>query len=773
MRVIFSGVFFLLVIALGACIHIAFHSHKSIGRAVATLLCALLPPVIGNTVIIITSNRILAMCGYTLYFVGMNMVMYALLHFTFQYCHTSWPSKALRTVVRGLLLADTLQYVFNAFFHQAFNVKEIIVDQFIYWKLVPLLSQTGHRILDYSIFFAVIIVFFVKVIRVPRIYSERYSVILLAMGVGGAWQSYYIFSGTPVDKSMIGFAVFGILVFYFSLYYRPMRLLDRMLANIASEQADALFFFDAVNGCIWANESGIHLAGLEENEFENAHEKLEAIFGTIQVSGEEWSGSRVIGEGETASYYALEKHSISDERGKKAGSFLRIRDNTEEQRAVQIELYNAKHDTLTGLYVREYLYEQVRNLVDGHPDIKYSVVFVDVKDFKIVNDIFGNAYGDYALQCIADAIRRNAPKTAVYGRLAGDTFGLCMPTADFDAARYEKDFSNFVVNMGLVQHQILMHLGVYEVTESGIDASVMFDRAHMAISTIKDEYQTHIAYYDDEMRKKVLWDQHISGQLEEALATRQIRPYLQPIMDQTGKVAGAEALVRWIHPTHGFLPPIRFVPVFEKNGMIAQLDRYMWHCAGEILARWKKEGRDAFISINISPKDFYFIDVAAEIKSVVREFDIDPAKLRIEITETVVMTDIERRMKMLSDLKDEGFIIEMDDFGSGYSSLNMLKDMPVDVLKIDMAFLTRTKQERKAQTIIGSIMQLSDSLHISSLTEGVETVDNYRMLRKMGCRYFQGYYFSKPVPVEEFERLCFAEEHPEWDLTDEEDQASA
>ena len=281
----------------------------------------------------------------------------------------------------------------------------------------------------------------------------------------------------------------------------------------------------------------------------------------------------------------------------------------------------------------------------------------------------------------------------------------------------------------------------------------MFDRAHLALSAIKEEYQTHVSYYDEDLRNKVLWEKKISTELGDALIRREIQPFLQPIVDQNGKVVGMEALARWIHPQEGFLPPVKFIPTFEKNGMIVEIDKYMWRCACEILSKWKDRYDDLFISVNISPKDFYFMDVTQEIQKLAREFDIDAAKLRIEITETVMMTDIDNRMKKLNVLKELGFLIEMDDFGSGYSSLNLLKDMPVDVLKIDMRFLNRAKDDEKARRILQTVMNLSDNLGILSLTEGVETKGQHEMLCDMGCKLFQGYLFAKPMPLDEVERF--------------------
>ena len=196
------------------------------------------------------------------------------------------------------------------------------------------------------------------------------------------------------------------------------------------------------------------------------------------------------------------------------------------------------------------------------------------------------------------------------------------------------------------------------------------------------------------------------------------------------------------------------MPVFERNGMIAEVDKYMWRYACEILARWKEEGKNLFISVNISPKDFYFMDVAEEIKTVVREFDVDPSKMRVEITETAMMEDIDNRVKVLNDLQNNGFMVEMDDFGSGYSSLNMLKDMPVEVIKLDMVFLKKSNNDNKAKKILNHIVKLSDDLGVTSLTEGVETFDQYEMLVGMGCKLFQGFYFAKPMPEDEFDLFC-------------------
>ena len=752
MRNEFAMVFVVLIVAMIICTLVTRRSRKAIARQVRLLLISLLPPLIGNLLIIASDNRLAALIGCYTYYVGMDFVVYALLAFTLSYCYLSWPRgmQALTCVLLGL---DAAQLLCNPFFHHAFGIEVLQLDGFDYYRMVPLLGQTIHRLVDYGILAVVLVIFIVKLIRSPRIHSERYWVILVSLLAFAGWESYYIFSRAPVDRSMIGFGVFGLLVNYFALHYRPMRLLDRLLAGIASQLPEALFFFDANGRCIWANLPGSELTDVDNQDFEPVAARLAEKFGVLDPSSD-WVVRRVLGKGDSARYYTLEKHTQLDEHGKTAGSFLSVRDNTEEQMALQREKYIARHDQLTGIFTREHLYRRIGEKLKADRRTKFLIVFVDVKDFKIVNDIFGSAFGDLALQRVAAWVAEGLSKECLYGRLAGDTFGVCMPADQFMPERIEEKLSQFVVRDGEIEHHILIHLGVYEVTEPELEVSVMFDRAHMALATIKNDYQKHIAWYDDAMRRQVLWSQRITSQLSEALEQRQVRPYLQPIVDAEGRVLGAEALVRWIHPTQGFLSPAAFVPVFENNGMIAQVDKYMWRCACELLARWKDARPDLFVSVNISPKDFYFMDVAAELRGIVAEFGIEPSRLRVEITETVMMTNVEQRMGMLKDLRRDGFMVEIDDFGSGYSSLNMLKDMPVDVLKIDMAFLTKTDNEDKARMIVRNVIHMTQELGIESLTEGVETEEQWRTLAEMGCQLYQGYYFAKPMPVEDFEAYC-------------------
>ena len=753
MRIACSVLFAILSVVMAVCAALANRSHKPIKKDVVFLLIGFIPPIIGNMLLVASGNRVIATIGYYIYFIGMDLVVIAVFRFGFNYCGLSWKRRYIKVLANFIYVIDVVQYFFNPFFHQAFETKEIMVEGFPYYDLVPHIGQVYHRIVCYGLLLAVIIIFAYKTAKASRIYAEKYYTLLISIIFTAILETVFIFSNMTIDISMFALAISGFLIFFFALYYRPMRFLDRMLSYVVSDMNEGMFLFDNSDNCLWINDGAVSLMGADKENPGASTELLKGIFGDVISNSGDWAAKRTIDTKDGEKYYVINKYSVSDENDKVIGSMVSVRDNTLEHNARLKEIYEATHDKLTGLYTKEYLFSNIKKELRKHPDKTYYVIYVDVRNFKIVNDIFGSDFGDYALNTIAEFIGSYKAEHFICGRLAGDTFGAAVPVDEFDADFIDQRLNDFVVKRDAVEHHILIHLGVYEVTDTSIDVSVMFDRAHLALGTIKEDYNRHIAYYDDEMRNKILWNQIVTTELNTAIRSKQMRPYLQPIVDREGKIIGAEALVRWIHPDLGFMSPGDFIPLFEENGRIIDVDRYMWRSACEILKRWEKEGRDQFVSVNISPKDFYFMDVETELNHLVKEYNIDKKKLRIEITESVMMNDADQKMKVIDNLKAEGFIVEMDDFGSGYSSFNLFKDMSVDVLKIDMMFLAKSKDIEKARKIVRHIISMTKDLGIVSLTEGVETENDYKELREMGCDLFQGYYFSKPIPIEDFEKL--------------------
>ena len=247
-------------------------------------------------------------------------------------------------------------------------------------------------------------------------------------------------------------------------------------------------------------------------------------------------------------------------------------------------------------------------------------------------------------------------------------------------------------------------------------------------------------------------EQRVVSEFEEAISTGQFHAYVQPQISAEGYITGGEALVRWIHPEYGIVPPSKFIGIFEQTGLICRLDHFMWEQACIQLRKWNDQGlQDCYLSVNISQKDFYLLDVYDIMTSLVKKYTLNPRCLHLEITETAIMDNPYTQLPLISRLREFGFVLEIDDFGSGYSSLNTLKDLKADVLKIDMGFLRGNDHGGRSKTILHTIIKLAKALNMEVITEGVETKEQVRFLTKSGCDIFQGYYFAKPMKLSDFE----------------------
>ena len=330
---------------------------------------------------------------------------------------------------------------------------------------------------------------------------------------------------------------------------------------------------------------------------------------------------------------------------------------------------------------------------------------------------------------------------------------MCMREEDLVEEEFEDYLEDLKRIVNTSVYRMHMHVGIYHITDPTVSVSVMCDKAFVAIQRIKDSYQQIISHYTEEMGQTDQQEKVMIGEFDRAIAAGEFQMYLQPQVSSDGyKVLGAEALVRWDHPVRGILSPGVFVPIFEKSGYITRLDNYMWELACRQLRYWKDQGvDDLHISVNISPMDFYLLNLYETFTALVESYDIDPSRLKLEITETALMEDIAKHLALLAKLRNYGFQVEIDDFGSGYSSLNTLQDIEVDVLKLDMGFLRKTENQERSRVIMHAVIDMSKKLGLTVVTEGVESKEQVEYLTEAGCDIFQGYYFAKPMPVSAFE----------------------
>ena len=413
-----------------------------------------------------------------------------------------------------------------------------------------------------------------------------------------------------------------------------------------------------------------------------------------------------------------------------------------------------QYDRLTGLYSKEFFYQRVREILMQHPDREYDIICSDIVNFKLINDIFGIPAGDHLLNEIGRLYKKVAGKNGICGHFHADQFA-CLLERRWNYTDELFIRCNARINTLPNARNVVMKWGIYQVADRNVSVEQMCDRALLAARSIKGRYGTYFAAYDDELRNRLLREQAITDSMEPALAKKEFEVYLQPkyrIKDH--RLSGAEALVRWNHPEWGFQSPGEFIPLFERNGFITKLDQYVWERTASVLREWDDKGYPPIpVSVNVSRADIYHRDLADMLLGIVQKYRLPPSRLHLEITESAYTENPEQVIETVGYLRELGFVIEMDDFGSGYSSLNMLGKMPVDILKLDMKFIQDETERPGDGGILHFIMELARWMDLSVVAEGVETRQQLERLKKADCDYVQGYYFARPMPMAEFEEL--------------------
>lgn len=415
-------------------------------------------------------------------------------------------------------------------------------------------------------------------------------------------------------------------------------------------------------------------------------------------------------------------------------------------------------DEKTGLFNKVAFCNAVRRFIEKNRNTQFVILRFDVDGFKVLNDVYGLSEGDRFLRTVGDYISHNTDEeNVVAGRWDADHFVMCMKLDKFNVTRMLARVDASVANVDF-GFDIVVRMGVYVVEDPTIDVALMCDRALLALRSIKGDYSNRVAFYDEEMRANLIEVQQITNEMGTALLEGQFVVYLQPQINYyTNKLHGAEALVRWRHPIRGLIPPAKFVPIFEKNGFVTHLDMFVWEEVCRMLREWLDKGYDVVpISVNVSRIDIYSLRLTEHFESLMNKYDLDPSYIRIEITESAYIDSPAHLINSVKKLREAGYCVEMDDFGSGYSSLNTLKDVPFDMLKLDMKFIDDDYTNSKGGSILSSVVGMSKRLNLPVLAEGVETKAQADYLKSIGCMYMQGYYFSKPVPAAEFEKLLIA-----------------
>lgn len=411
-------------------------------------------------------------------------------------------------------------------------------------------------------------------------------------------------------------------------------------------------------------------------------------------------------------------------------------------------------DALTGIYTREAFCKYTQDMLQMNPETDYVLMRLDVERFKIINDLFGTKVGDMVLNIIAQKLKKKLQGIGTYGRIAGDNFVCCFPEGTINMEDIGLQHDPDIEELQL-KYDITLYYGVYRITDRSVSINLMCDRAEMVIRTIKGNYLKRIAYYDDELRMKMLEEQQLTNDMQSGLKNGEFCIFLQPIYDvNSDHITTAEALVRWNHATKGIISPGIFIPLFERNGLITKLDRYVWELACKSIRSSIDNGETVVpVSVNVSRINLFLPNLGEELVALLDQYHLEPHHLKLEITESAYTKDQKQLLDAIIKLKEKGFTIVMDDFGSGYSSLNVLKDMPIDVVKVDMSFINDVSTSRKADVIMMNMVRMAKEIGITVVVEGVETEDQLQYLKSINCDQIQGFLYSKPVPEAVFHSM--------------------
>ena len=405
-------------------------------------------------------------------------------------------------------------------------------------------------------------------------------------------------------------------------------------------------------------------------------------------------------------------------------------------------------DIATGLYKKYYFYEHADNEIVANPKNTYTAFCAYVEHYNVLNERYSYQKCNTMMKDLAELLQKHIPDCVLAGRLQEDTFAFLLDKQPDDSWL---DKIREVIDQDFL-YPVSVKFSVYDQSRRGLSMSKMCDRMVLSLENIKDNYGSDLIHYDEKLLEQAHKEHLIQANMENALKDRQFKAYFQPKHSlHTDKTGGAEVLVRWIHPEMGFMNPGDFIPIFESNGFIAELDYYIWEEACKALQKWRENGMPLVpLSVNMSRRDFAVPGLVAKIINLADNYELPHSLLHFEVTESSISTDPEKLSGIVKELHEAGFVIELDDFGSGYSSMNTLNELTLDVLKLDMS-LIRKDNALSDNSVLKFAVMLGKMLGLRVVSEGVETKEQVERLKELDCDYVQGYYYSRPLPQADFE----------------------
>lgn len=618
---------------------------------------------------------------------------------------------------------------------------------FFYWGIKYTYRFGFHKLVCAILSFSSLALLISSIVKAPSYNKVKYVTILTSESL--VLIANYVFNSLdlPLNISLLMLVAISIFIANYVNKDFSAPVLIGPLSAITESINDVIFCYDSSENLIYANSAAKNVFKKSNDNLENFAKEFRQNFLKNRPS----ELSLKLDNGEER-YYITEYKDFFISNSN-IGSYLRLQDKTKETLESRRKNYIATHDLLTGLFNRSGFFKKMQEALYQNTFKNPILICTNIKDFKLINTIYSEQVGDSVLQNQTEVMKRlPGHKKSIIGRIADDKFAILMEKQDFDKDIFEEVFNEVSCIIEKTLYNIQIVAGIYEIYDKKDTIQSIYDKAKISLDAIKDSDNQVFSFYNPSMMEKMLKEKDIVNDFEKSLNEKQFSIQLQPVIDNDGNVLGAESVVRWNNPKYEDLTPSSFLDVLERTSLIYKLDVYVWELVAKKLHEWKKRGfADRFISVNVSSKDKFFIDIIKTFSELIKKYDISPQNFKVEIRETAMLENPEKTIAIFSQLKKLGIKVYIDNFGTGFSSLNVLKDFIADGIKMDTSFLSESKVSGKNKIILQTMISMSSDLGMEFIAKGVESENQMLALSKMDCKLFQGFYFSKPLPVKTYE----------------------
>ena len=694
-----------------------------------------------------------------LYFMSLDWLCASMLFWAMNYCDHPAITRKIAIPITVISAFDTASLIINTWTEHSFVLKNVEhntpFQTYTYWAAEFKPIHYTHLGFDYLLVASAFVFLVYSLINSSTIYRKKYGLPLLFYVLIIIADFFCFSTKQPINFNVIFYgAMAGYLAYYASIRF-PYELVFQSLRNVNETINDGILYFTNEGDCTYANKEakkifvdGRYFSKKMAMEFYKNWKEDHKDF-DLEQEIDNWTFN-VDGKIRT---YRAEFQKLYNHKSQ-IGIFFKFKDNTEELERLEKERYIATHDELTGIYNSVGFFEAVdEKMKNLESDEHYVMLASDIRDFKFINEIFGEKVGDQVLKKNADLIREYSHPDNIFGHISDDNFALFMKKKYLIHSLFEKCISEMGTLTVSASYQMHVYVGIYEVSNLREKAQVMYDKAVMAIGAIQNNYQQIFSYYNSDLMDKVLAEKNVIAEFEKSFENRNFILFLQPRFDREGNLAGSQSLITWQHPTRGQIAQSEFYNVLEKTGLNYNLDLYIWEEAVKTIADWIRTGKEIKpIALNISVKDIFFLDIYKSLTSLVEQYSIPANLLIIQITEKVLTSDEDKTLDLLAKLKQYGFKISIDDFGSVFSSLNILKDIDADIICMDCNFIQEGENQGRSIDILTSVLAMFQKLGMQVLIKGITNSEQLYFLKDLKCNFFMGSSLSAPLSVEEFNK---------------------